>query len=102
VIHYERTANEILASVGARARELRLLRKLRQADLASRAGVGLATVHRFERTGTASLETVLAIASALGVEGGFEHLFEAPPFASLDDALERPALAARRRAPRRK
>jgi transcriptional regulator with XRE-family HTH domain len=90
-----------LAALGERARQLRILRNLRQAELAARAGVGVATVHRFEKSGTASLENVLRIATALGAEADFEKLFEAPPYSSLDDALARDEKPTRRNASRR-
>ena len=98
---YKSSFQETLKALGERARQLRLLRKLRQDELAARAGVGVATVHRFEKTGTASLENVLRIATALQAEVGFDKLFELPAYSSLDEALERPAIAKRRRAPRR-
>ena len=72
-----------------------------QAELAARAGVGVATIHRFEKTGTASIENVLRIATALRVETMFDKLFEAPAYTSLDEALARPEDATRKRAPRR-
>jgi transcriptional regulator with XRE-family HTH domain len=91
-----------LRALGDRARQLRLIRKLSQAELAERAGVGVATIHRFEKTGTASIENVLRIAAALHAEAGFDRLFEAPPYTSLDEALARPQVTTRRRAPRRR
>ena len=94
--------SDILVRVGRRARELRLVRGFRQEELALRAGVGVATVVRFERSGRASIENVLRLAFALGAESGFERLFEAPPFASLDDALTRPERTRRQRGPRRR
>jgi transcriptional regulator with XRE-family HTH domain len=102
VIGYGASFQETLRAIGARARQLRLLRKLRQDELAARAGVGVATVHRFEKTGTASFENVLRIAAALQAEAGFDKLFELPAYSSLDEALQRPAIAKRQRAPRRK
>jgi transcriptional regulator with XRE-family HTH domain len=93
---------ERLRAMGERARHIRLMRKLRQAELATRAGVGIATVHRFEKTGTASIENVLRIATALDVEQAFDKLFEAPAYSSLDEALARPAVTRRQRAPRSK
>ena len=101
MIIYIKAFRETLSALGERARQLRLLRKLQQAELAAHAGVGVATVHRFEKTGTASIETVLRIATALNADGAFEKLFEAPAYASLDEALARPDVK-RRRAPRRK
>jgi len=92
---------ETLRALGGRARQLRLVRGLPQEELAEHAAVGLATVRRFEKTGRASIENVLRIATALGAERAFDQLFEAPPYASLDEALARPAVTARRRARRR-
>jgi transcriptional regulator with XRE-family HTH domain len=102
MIDYRNSFSLTLKALGERARQLRLLRKLRQDEVAARADVGVATVHRFEKTGTASIENVLRIATALEAETGFDKLFEAPAYASLDDMLERPAAAKRQRAPRRK
>lgn len=101
MVDYSRPFKETLRALGQRARELRLVQQLRQDELAARAGVGVATVHRFEKTGVASTENALRIAAALHAEAGFDQLFEAPAYASLDEALERPALVKRRRAPRR-
>lgn len=96
------TFDEALRLTGARARRLRLIRGLRQDELAERAGIGLATVRRFEKAGRASLENVLRIATALEAERAFERLFEAPQYTSLDEALARPEVIARRRAGRRR
>lgn len=87
--------------IGQRARRLRLLRKLPQEELATRAGVGVATIRRFEKTGAASIESVLRVAIALNAEVAFDKLFEAPPYASLEEAISRPEVTPRRRAPRR-
>lgn len=98
---YGQAPTELLRALGQRARELRLVRGLRQTDLARRADVGVRTVERFERTGIATLENVVRMAIALGAEHAFERLFEAPAYASLDEALQRPRAATRRRARRR-
>lgn len=102
MINYEDSLSDTLRGIGQRARQLRLMRKWRQAELAERAGVGVATVHRFEKTGASSIENVLRIAIALNAEAAFDKLFEAPPYASLDEALARPKTAMRQRAPRRR
>jgi transcriptional regulator with XRE-family HTH domain len=92
---------DVLRGVAERARALRLRRAIRQDELAERAGIGVATVVRFEKTGRASLENVLRIATALDAEGGFDKLFEMPKYTSLDEALEE-APPGPRRAPRRR
>lgn len=101
MIDYRPGFGEALQALGARAKQLRLLRKLSQAELARRAAVGVATIQRFEATGSAAIENVLRIAAALGAEAAFEQLFALPAYTSLDDALERPRLKTRQRAPRR-
>lgn len=99
---YDGSFRETLRSLGGRARELRLGRNVRQEELASRAGVGIATIRRFEKTGSASIENILRIATVLDADQAFDRLFEAPPYASLDEALAQPAGTRRKRAPRAK
>jgi len=99
---YGASYEETLRALGQRARHLRLMRKLRQVELAGRAGVGVATIHRFEKTGMASIENVLRIATALSAEATFDKLFEAPAYRSIDEALARPEVTTRQRAPRQK
>jgi transcriptional regulator with XRE-family HTH domain len=88
---------DTLADLGRRARALRIVRELNQLDVARRAGIGEATVKRFERTGRASIENVLRIAMVLGAEAPFEELFSPPKYRSLDEALSRDAAPQRRR-----
>lgn len=90
-----------LEALGARARALRLLRDLQQRELAGRAGVTVGTVQRLEATGRCSTESLLRVAMALGAEEAFERMFEAPQYASLDEALARPKALQRQRVRRR-
>jgi transcriptional regulator with XRE-family HTH domain len=92
---------ETLQALAGRARDLRLLQNWTQQELARRSGVGVATLHRFEKTGQVSFENALRIATALGVEAGFGRLFEAPKYTSLDEVLERSKGPGRRRARKR-
>ena len=90
-----------LETLGERARQVRLAQNLTQHALATRAGVGLATVQRFEKTGAVSLENALRLAMVLRVESGFDALFSEPAYSSLDEALSREPSRRRRRASRR-
>jgi transcriptional regulator with XRE-family HTH domain len=81
---------ETLQRLGERARALRIIRQLQQAEVATRAGIGVATVKRFERSGRASMENVLRIATVLGADAAFDSLFVPPRFRTLDEALSRP------------
>lgn len=89
------TPDTILAQIGNRARDLRIARKLRQADLAARAGVSLSTLKRFEQTGHGGLELLARVSIALNAESGLEYLFAQPPAESLDQILLRARKPAR-------
>ena len=96
------TYAETLRALGLRARQLRLVERLTQAELARRAGVGLATVQRFERSGHGSLDTAVRLATALRVEATLDALFAPPAYASLDEALGRPTQLRPQRVRRRR
>ncbi len=82
--------DEVLRQLGERARVLRIFRRMRQKELANRAGIGLMTVRRFEQTGRASVENVLRMATVLRAEGAFQSLFKPPKYRSLDEAISQP------------
>jgi transcriptional regulator with XRE-family HTH domain len=81
---------KMLKGIGERARALRIFRELKQREVAARAGLGPATVARFERSGRATLENVLRIAMVLDAEDAFSQLFPIPRYRSLDEALASP------------
>jgi transcriptional regulator with XRE-family HTH domain len=74
-------------ALAKRAKARRLEMNLTQEGLSSRAGIPLATYRRFERTGKISLEGLLHIAFALNALDDFDAVFNAPRYASLDEAL---------------
>jgi transcriptional regulator with XRE-family HTH domain len=73
--------------IGARARDLRIARSLRQSDLAKAVGVTIATIGRFEQTGKVGFEIVVGIAIALGAEAEFARLFTRPQPRSIDEII---------------
>ncbi|MHB1103430.1 MAG: helix-turn-helix domain-containing protein [Devosia sp.] len=79
-----------MLQLAGRARDRRLAQNMTQAGLAARAGVSLGTLKLFERTGKASLETVLRIAFALGADAEFDQLFAALSPRTIDDVIEKP------------
>jgi transcriptional regulator with XRE-family HTH domain len=81
---------EISRGLAERARERRLTANLTQAGLATRAGVSLGSLKRFERTGEVSLERMIRIALALGANEGFDQLFARSEERSLDEILATP------------
>ncbi|WP_144638386.1 helix-turn-helix transcriptional regulator [Bordetella genomosp. 13] len=96
------TPDEIGQELGQRVRLTRLAQDLTQAELARRAGVSIGTLRHLERQGDCGLGTVIRIAQALGVERGFDALFQ-PAIQSIADlaARDRALRKQRQRAPRR-
>jgi transcriptional regulator with XRE-family HTH domain len=92
------TPTEMAIRTAERARARRLALGLRQQDVAERAGVSLASLRRFERTGLIAFDSLLSIAVVLDAVSEFDRLFPEPEFRSIDDVIGRPA---RKRAPRR-
>lgn len=70
------TEREIRAELGGRLRAQRLAQELSQADLAERAGIGLATVQRLEARGECTLENFVRIVMGLGLADDLQGLFE--------------------------
>ncbi len=95
---YFLSIGDSLRSLGLRAQRLRLLRNLTQEDLGKHAGVGIKALRRFESTGQGTLENVVRVAVALGVQEDFGKLFAPPPFGSLAEAEAQAAVVTRRRA----
>src|SRR4051812_49156973 len=87
------TPVEAQRELASRARAVRLELRFTQATLATRAGVALPTLRRFERTGEVSLKYLLRIAHALGRLDEFTSILRpAPPMtmAELEALVDRP------------
>jgi HTH-type transcriptional regulator / antitoxin HipB len=77
------TPEQVSRTLAARVKELRLARGWKQATLAERSGVSLASLRRFEDTGKVSLQHLLSLAFALNRLDDFNTLLEPPPASSL-------------------
>jgi transcriptional regulator with XRE-family HTH domain len=89
-----KTPREVRQTLAARLRALRLARGWKQATLAARSGVSLASLRRFETSGKVSLESLLKLAFALDRLDDFDGLLLPPQAASiaeLEAAEKRPA-----------
>jgi len=91
------TPGEAGKALAERAKALRLQKAWTRATLARRAGVGSASLKRFETTGAASLELVLKVAFALGRLEDFALALEPPAANSLVELQARFDRPARRR-----
>lgn len=68
----------VLAELGARLAHARLEQGLRQAELAARAGIGVATLQRLETGQDVRLTTVVRVMRALGLLDALDALIREP------------------------
>lgn len=95
--HYSlQTPEQVRADLASRVRALRLTKGWKQATLAERSGVSLASLRRFETTGKISLDSLLKLAFSLYRLDDFDDLLKPPPAATIDD-LDRPTQPSRKR-----
>lgn len=91
------TPEQVGKTLAARVKELRLARGWKQATLAQRSGVTLASLRRFEESGRVSLQNLLDLAFALNRLDDFYALFQAPRASSLAELEAGEKRAARKR-----
>lgn len=90
---------EIRLDLAERLRACRLAKGISQPDLALRAGLGRATVQRFEAKGDASLENFIRIVMALGLVDHLQPAFKIEVRSIAE--MERAEQNKRKRAPRK-
>ncbi len=81
--------HEISEGLSGKVRQIRKKKNFSQQRLATKSGVSLGSLKRFESTGQISLESLLKIALVLGHLNDFDALFEPHDElpASLDEIL---------------
>lgn len=84
---YQKTWSEINNEIAGKIIRLRKRKKISQKELATRSGVSLGSVKRFEQSGEISLQSLSKIAIALGVEDELLNLFDDVPFASIEEVI---------------
>ena len=86
------TVSKTQQKIAENIREIRLTKGLTQSGLASRSGVSLPTLRKFEQKGAISLESFLKLSMALGcVENLINALKMSPEgFKSIDDVIQEP------------
>jgi len=78
--------SEICRELSSRLRRQRLLKNIRQQELAKRSGLSVGTIKNIETKAQVSLENFIRILCALGLAGDLENLFkiEAQSIADLE------------------
>jgi transcriptional regulator with XRE-family HTH domain len=66
---------DILEELAAKHKVIRKQARMNQSELASRAGVSLGSLKRFETTGQISLQSLLKLAHVLNCLSDFESIF---------------------------
>jgi len=84
------TAPQIAQNIAARARASRLRHAWTQQEMANRAGMSLASLRRFERTGHVAFLSLVRLAVALDAMEGLADLFPDRP-ETLDEVLAPPS-----------
>jgi len=91
---------ELSKEVARRIKAQRMRLDISQPELAQRAGVALGTVSGFEKTGKATLETVLRLIVSLGLTKELEPLFLQQPTSIKE--LEQASMPVRQRVSRKR
>ena len=97
------TPYEAALAIGASLKRHRVAQNITQMELAMRSGVSSATLKRIENAGKGSLEDVMLLAWALGLEAAFTGFIPDPMPSSIDELAKLEAAgksALRRRASR--
>jgi transcriptional regulator with XRE-family HTH domain len=89
----------IAREIGARLKRRRLSKGWTQEELAKRSGVALSTLKLLESSGRGSIQRLIRVAVALGVDGDFRELFSRT---DVMESIEAVKLADRKRAPHAK
>ena len=87
------TNDAVLAELGRRLERLRLDRNRTQAQLATEAGIGRATLQRIERGDSAQVSSLVSVLRVFGLLGGLERLLPEP----VPGPIEQLAFAGRQR-----
>lgn len=84
------TPKSVMEQLGENFRQKRLSLDLTQEGLASKSGVSLGSLKRFENSSQISLESLLKLSVVLGCLDDFLHIAKAKetPFGSLDELLQ--------------
>jgi len=85
-------------SLAKRMKMLRIKRNMTQVDLASRSGVSLGSLKRFETQHQISLQSLLKLALILDAAQDFKVLFQNNAYQSIDDVIAHQEGIGRKRA----
>ncbi len=86
-LFYPKSPNDIAKEFTEKIKRQRKLLKISQVQLASKSGVSLGSVKRFESKYEISLNSLIKILIALNLEKDFENLFTLKTYNSIDEVI---------------
>ena len=84
----QKTPPEIANNIAHNLIIIRKRRKLSQAKLATKSGVSLGSLKRFEHTGEISLTSLIKLSIALELEEELNNLFSEVPYKSIQELID--------------
>ena len=88
VFELHKTPAQIAQDVAARAKRRRKELGLTQPELATRAGMSLGSLRRFEQTGKVAFDALVRICIALECEDDLESLFARRAYRSIQEVID--------------
>jgi transcriptional regulator with XRE-family HTH domain len=90
--------NKVSKEIAVKAKHLRLAMNITQQQLASKSGVSLGSIKRFESTGKISLQNLLQVAVVLDSVEDFAQLFTQKKYNTIDEVIKQTKTKTRSRA----
>jgi transcriptional regulator with XRE-family HTH domain len=86
-LFYSKSPNDIAKELAEKIKQQRKLLKISQIQLATKSGVSLGSIKRFESKYEISLNSLIKILIALNLEKDFENLFTQKSYNSIDEVI---------------
>ncbi len=83
----QKTNTEIILDIAHNLVRIRKEKKITQKELSKMSGVSFASLKRFEQTGEISLNSLVKLSLALGVESELDSLFSEVMYESIEEAI---------------
>ena len=90
--------HKVSKEIAVKAKQLRLAMNITQQQLASKSGVSLGSIKRFEGTGKISLQNLLQLAVVLDAVDDFLQLFPQKKYSTIDELIKQNKTKTRSRA----
>jgi transcriptional regulator with XRE-family HTH domain len=86
-LFYSKSPNDIAKELAEKIKQQRKMLKFSQIQLATKSGVSLGSIKRFESKYEISLNSLIKILIALNLEKDFENLFTQKSYNSIDEVI---------------